>query len=107
MGAASLAAAAGYITPRAGDGHPALLARHVLSMLKSTRSSFPACLGINSFQNYSAGIETRAEYASAGPPRRAAEWPSSGARARHCSQGADAQFLAPFAASANTPVGRV
>ena len=62
VGAASLAAAAGYITPRAGDGHPALLARHVLSMLKTTRSSFPACLGINSFQNYSAEIETRAEY---------------------------------------------
>ena len=41
VGAASLAAAAGYITPRAGDGHPALLARHVLSMLKTTRSSFP------------------------------------------------------------------
>ena len=62
VGAASLAAAAGYITPRAGDGHPALLARHVLSMLKTTRSSFPACLRTNSFQNYSAEVETRAEY---------------------------------------------
>ena len=56
VGAASLAAAAGYITPRAGDGHPALLARHVLSMLKTTRSSFPACLRVNSFQNYSAEV---------------------------------------------------
>ncbi|EOD22662.1 hypothetical protein EMIHUDRAFT_116600 [Emiliania huxleyi CCMP1516] len=62
VGAASLAAAAGHITPRASDGHPALLARHVLSMLKATRSSFPACLRINSFQNYSAEVETRAEY---------------------------------------------
>ena len=62
VGAASLAAAAGHITPRASDGHPALLARHVLSMLKTTRSSFPACLRTNSFQNYSAEVETRAEY---------------------------------------------
>ena len=62
VGAASLVAAAGYVTPRAGDSHPALLARHVLSMLKTTRSSFPARLGINSFQNYSAEIEARAEY---------------------------------------------
>ena len=81
VGAASLVAAAGHITPRAGDSHPALLARHVLSMLKTTRSSFPACLGINSFQNYSAEIETLAPSTSAGPPRRATEWPSSGARA--------------------------
>ena len=44
VGAASLAAAAGHITPRASDGHPALLARHVLSMLKTTpaRVSRPA-----------------------------------------------------------------
>ena len=62
VGAASLATAAGHITPRASDGHPALLARHVLSMLKTTRSSFPTCLRINSFQNYSAEVETRAEY---------------------------------------------
>ena len=62
VGAASLAAAAGHITPRASDGHPALLARHVVSMLKTTRSSFPACLRTNSFQNYSAEVETRAEY---------------------------------------------
>ena len=62
MGAASLIAAAGYITPRAGDNHPALLARHVLSMLRTTRLSFPACLMINSFQGYSAEVETRAEY---------------------------------------------
>ena len=62
VGAASLAAAAGHITPRASDGHPALLARHVLSMLKTARSSFPTCLRINSFQNYSAEVETRAEY---------------------------------------------
>ncbi|EOD19676.1 hypothetical protein EMIHUDRAFT_242788 [Emiliania huxleyi CCMP1516] len=62
VGAASLAAAAGHITPRASDGYPALLARHVLSMLKTTRSSFPACLRTNSFQNYSAEVETRAEY---------------------------------------------
>ena len=62
VGAASLAAAAGHITPRASDGHPALLSRHVLSMLKTTRSSFPACLRTNSFQNYSAEVETRAEY---------------------------------------------
>ncbi|EOD08967.1 hypothetical protein EMIHUDRAFT_216764 [Emiliania huxleyi CCMP1516] len=62
VGAASLAAAAGHITPRASDGHPALLSRHVISMLKTTRSSFPACLRTNSFQNYSAEVETRAEY---------------------------------------------
>ena len=31
-------------------------------MLKTTRSSFPACLRTNSFQNYSAEVETRAEY---------------------------------------------
>ena len=31
-------------------------------MLRITRSSFPACLRINSFQNYSAEVETRAEY---------------------------------------------
>ena len=49
VGAASLIAAAGYITPRAGDSHPALLARHVLGMLKLTRSSFPVCLRMNSF----------------------------------------------------------
>ena len=44
VGAASLAAAAGHITPRASDGHPALLSRHVLSMLKTTpaRVSRPA-----------------------------------------------------------------
>ena len=62
VGAASLIAAVGHLTPRAGDHHPALLARHVISMLKTTRSSFPACLMINSFHGYSAEVETRAEY---------------------------------------------
>ena len=61
VGAASLIAAVGHLTPRAGDHHPALLARHVISMLKTTRSSFPACLMGNSFQGYSAEVETRAE----------------------------------------------
>ena len=107
VGAASLVAAAGYITPRAGDSHPALLARHVLSMLKTTRSSFPACLGINSFQNYSAEVETRAEYVGGLTVVRARPSGRAAVPARYCSQGEDAQFLAPFAASANTPVGRV
>ncbi|EOD11635.1 hypothetical protein EMIHUDRAFT_214502 [Emiliania huxleyi CCMP1516] len=78
VGAASLAAAAGHITPRASDGHPALLARHVLSMLKTTRSSFPACLRTNSFQNYSAEVETRAEYevvpCDSAPPADRPQW---------------------------------
>ena len=43
VGAASLAAAAGHITPRASNGHPALLARHVLSMLKKSRQSVRDC----------------------------------------------------------------
>ena len=38
VGAASLIAAAGYITPRADNSHPTLPARHVLSMLRTTRS---------------------------------------------------------------------
>ena len=67
MGAASLISAAGYITPRAGDSHPALIGRHVLDMLRITRSSFPACLRINSFQNYSAEVETRAQYVGGTP----------------------------------------
>ena len=77
VGAASLTAAAGYTTLRAGDSHPALIARHVLGMLKITRWSFPACLRINSFQNYSAEVETRAQYVGrtpAGGDRVARSW---------------------------------
>jgi len=62
VGAAALIAAVDHLTPRAGDRHPALLARHVISMLKTTRASFPTCLMNNSFQDYSAEVETRAEY---------------------------------------------
>ena len=36
-------------------------------MLRITRSSFPACLRINSFQNYSAEVETRAQYVGGTP----------------------------------------
>ena len=76
-------------------------------MLKTTRSSFPACLRINSFQNYSVEVETRAEYVGGTTVVRDRVAEQRCSRAIAAKLGADARLPAPCAASANAPVGRL
>ena len=107
MGAASLVAAANHITSRAGDCHPALLARHVRNMLTAIRSSFPICLRINSLQDYSAEIEARAEYVGGNTVVRGRVAELRCPRAIAVKAPTLNQCFVAFAASTNTPVSRL